>query len=96
MTAYMTVVLTVTDTSWVGEYIKHVPPIMERYGGKPVTVSGPVEVLEGDTIPSQVALFSFPSTEDLKAFMADPDYIPWKEARQAGSITSIFAFNAVK
>jgi NAD(P)H dehydrogenase (quinone) len=96
MTAYMTVILTVTDTSWIGEYVAHVPPIMARYGGKPVTVSGPVEVLEGDTIPSQVALFTFPSTEALKAFMADPDYAPWKKARKAGSTASIFAFNAMK
>lgn len=96
MTAYMTVILTVTDTSWIGEYVKHVPPIMAKYGGQPVTVSGPVEVLEGETVPSQVAIFSFPTTEDLKAFLEDPDYTPWKEARQAGSVASIFAFNAVK
>lgn len=96
MTAYMTVVLTVTDTSWIGEYVRHVPPIMARYGGRPVTVSGPVEVLEGETHPSQIALFAFPSTEDLKAFMDDPEYLPWKEARKAGSEGSIFAFNAMK
>jgi NAD(P)H dehydrogenase (quinone) len=96
MTAYMTVVMTVTDTSWIGEYVRHVPPIMQKYGGKPVTVSGPVEVLEGETIPSQIALFSFPSIEALKAFLADPDYLPWKQARQAGSTASIFAFNAMK
>ena len=81
MTAYMTVILTVTDTGWIGEYVSHVPEIMARYGGRPVTVSGPVEVLEGDTVPSQVAVFSFPSTEKLKAFLADPDYAPWKDAR---------------
>jgi NAD(P)H dehydrogenase (quinone) len=96
MTAYMTVVLTVTDTSWIGEYVRHVPPIMAKYGGAPVTVSGPVEVLEGEVVPSQIALFSFPSIESLKAFMADPDYAPWKQARLAGSTGSIFAFNAIK
>ena len=96
MTAYMTVVLTVTDTSWIGEYVRHVPAIMAKYGGAPVTVSGPVEVLEGEIVPSQIALFSFPSIEALKGFMADPDYAPWKEARLAGSNASIFAFNAIK
>lgn len=96
LTAYMAVVLTVTDTSWIGEYVRHVPPIMAKYGGKPVTVSGPVEVLEGEVTPSQVAVFSFPSTEALKAFMADPDYAPWKKARQEGSDASIFAFNGIK
>lgn len=93
MTAYMTVVLTVTDTSWIGEYVKHVPPIMARYGGKPVMISGPVEVIEGETVPSQVAVFAFPGHDELKGFLADPDYLPWKEARQAGAATSIFAFN---
>jgi NAD(P)H dehydrogenase (quinone) len=96
MTAYMTVILTITDTSWIGEYVKHVPPIMEKHGGRPVTVSGPVEVLEGETFPSQVALFAFPSTEALKAFMEDPEYAPWKDARKEGSTASIFAFNAFK
>jgi uncharacterized protein (DUF1330 family) len=96
MTAYMTVVLTVTDTSWIGEYVRHVPPIMAKYGGAPVTVSGPVEVLEGEVVPSQIALFSFPNIESLKAFMADPEYAPWKAARLAGSTGSIFAFNATK
>jgi NAD(P)H dehydrogenase (quinone) len=96
MTAYMTVVLTVTDTEWIGEYIRHVPPIMERHGGRPVTVSGLVDVLEGDVIPSQIAHFAFPNMEALKAFMEDPEYLPWKEARQAGANTLIFAFNAAK
>jgi uncharacterized protein (DUF1330 family) len=92
----MTVILTISDTSWIGEYVKNVPPIMQKHGGRPVTVSGPVEVLEGDTVPSQVAVFAFPSTEALKAFMDDPDYAPWKEARKAGSTASIFAFNTYK
>jgi NAD(P)H dehydrogenase (quinone) len=96
MTAYMTVILTISDTSWIGEYVKHVPPIMEKHGGRPVTVSGPVEVLEGDSVPSQVAVFAFPSTEALKAFIDDPAYAPWKDARKAGSTASIFAFTSYK
>ncbi|MET0547442.1 MAG: NAD(P)H-dependent oxidoreductase [Caulobacterales bacterium] len=96
MTAYMTVVLTVTDTSWIGEYVSHVQPLMAKHGGKPVTVSGLVEVLEGDEQPTQVATFAFPSMEALKAFMEDPEYLPWKEARLQGSTGSIFAYQSMK
>ncbi len=95
MTAYMTVIMTVTDTSWIGEYVAHVKPLMAKHGGKPFTISGMVEVLEGDTIPTQVATFAFPSMEALKAFMDDPEYKPWKEARLEGSTGSIFAYQSM-
>jgi uncharacterized protein (DUF1330 family) len=93
--AYMAVVLKVTDPSWIAEYGPNVDTIMARHGAKAIILSGSVKTLEGEINPDQVALFEFPSMKSLKDFLADPDYAPWKKARQAGSDASIFAFNSM-
>ena len=94
MAAYMVVYLNLSDPSWVPDYIQNVPAILRSYGGEYVAVSGPIKRLEGDMpVPTQIAIFSFPSQEAIEKFMADPRYKPYKDARIKGSSANVFMFD---
>ena len=45
-------------------------------------------------MPDLVAIIEFPTMEALKAFVADPDYAPYAQARQAGSDSFFLAADA--
>lgn len=86
MTAYLIADVTVTDDSWVPDYAAKVHDIVARHGGRYLSRSGNVDTLEGTPLGGTlVALIEFPSKEAARAFIADPDYAPFAEARKAGS-----------
>jgi uncharacterized protein (DUF1330 family) len=93
MMAYLLVTLKVHDPVWVDDYVANVPAIIRKHGGKYFAVSESVKRYEGTTpTPDQVALFTFPSIGAIDAFIADPDYAPYKAARLAASSADILAF----
>ncbi len=60
--------------------------IVARHGGKYLSRSGSIEQLEGQSQDaSLIALLEFPSADALKAFINDPEYVPYAKARQEGS-----------
>jgi uncharacterized protein (DUF1330 family) len=79
----------VTDESWVANYAENVHPIVERHGGKYLSRSGNIQVLEGeDRGNTLIAILQFPDATSVEAFAADPEYAPFGQARQAGAINS--------
>ena len=52
-----------------------------------------MECVEGSAqAPGGMVVFRFPSMEDVKAFLASPDYEPYRAARIAGADSTFFAF----
>ena len=85
MAAFIIASVLVTDDKWVPEYAARVHEIAAKHGGKYLSRSGNIEVLEGN--PGEltlIALIQFPSKEAAKAFATDPEYAPFGKARQAG------------
>ena len=88
MSIYVIADVKVTDDSWIPEYAANVHPIVHRHGGKYLTRTGNIETVEGEPLDTTlVALIEFPSKEAFEAFATDPDYAPYGEARQAGSVS---------
>jgi uncharacterized protein (DUF1330 family) len=88
MSIYLIADIQILDGTWVPEYAASVHKIVERHGGRYLSRSGNIETLEGNPPESTViALIEFPSRAALDGFAADPDYRPFGEARQAGSIS---------
>jgi uncharacterized protein (DUF1330 family) len=86
MTAFIIASVLVTDDKWVPEYAARVHEIAAKHGGKYLSRSGDIEVLEGNPDElSLIALIQFPNKEAAKAFATDPEYAPFGKARQAGS-----------
>lgn len=86
MTVYIVADVEVTDGAWVPEYAKNVHDIVHKHGGKYLSRSGNIEILEGEPLPTTlIALLEFPNAEAAKAFTTDPEYASFGSARQAGS-----------
>ena len=88
MSVFLIADVTVTDESWIPGYAEKVHDIVGKHGGKYLSRSGNISTIEGDPLESTlIALIEFPSREALDAFVSDPDYAPYGEARQKGSIS---------
>ena len=90
MTVYLIADLKITDDSWVPEYTANVHDIVAKHGGKYLSRSGNITTIEGEGLDTTlIALIQFPSMEAVRAFAADPEYAPYGEARQKGSISRL-------
>jgi len=86
MTVYMIADIKVTDGGWVPEYAASVHELVHKHGGKYLSRSGNVKLLEGKPLDTTlIAILAFPSASALKGFLSDPEYAPYAAARQAGS-----------
>ena len=89
MTVYVVAEIKVTDDSWVAGYAANVHPIVEKHGGKYLSRSGNVTVLEGeDRGNTLIAIIQFPDAASVQSFATDPDYAQYGQARQAGAVNN--------
>jgi uncharacterized protein (DUF1330 family) len=90
MTVFVIADVKVTDDSWVPDYAANVHNIVHKHGGKYLARSGNVTTVEGEGLDTTlIALIQFPSMEAVQAFAGDPDYAPYAEARQNGSVSRL-------
>ena len=89
MTVYLIAEIKVTDDNWVPDYAAEVHPIVEKHGGRYLSRSGNIKVLEGeDRGNTFIAILQFPDAASVEAFATDPEYVPHGKARQEGAINS--------
>ncbi|AXI53659.1 hypothetical protein SuNHUV7_06670 (plasmid) [Pseudoseohaeicola sp. NH-UV-7] len=88
MSVFLIADVKVTDDAWIPEYAAKVHDIVAKHGGKYLSRSGNIQTIEGEGLDTTlIALIQFPSREALDAFANDPEYKPFGEARQAGSVS---------
>jgi uncharacterized protein (DUF1330 family) len=86
MTVYLVAEIKITNNKWVPAYAASVHELVHKHGGKYLSRSGNVKILEGKPLDTNlIALIQFPSTEAVKSFLADPKYAPFATARKNGS-----------
>lgn len=86
MAAFIIASVLLKDDKWVPEYAAHVHEIAAKHGGKYLSRSGNIDVLEGEPQEATlIALIQFPDKASAKAFASDPEYAPFAKARQDGS-----------
>lgn len=91
MAAFIIANVLVTDDKWVPEYAARVHEIAARHGGKYLSRSGNIDVLQGNPGElSLIALIQFPDKQAAKAFADDPEYAPFGKARTAGSESTLW------
>ncbi len=95
MSHYLIAQVKVNDDSWIPDYAANVHNIVDKHGGRYLSRSGNITTLEGD--PSEanlVAIIEFPDMGSLQAFVSDPEYAPFADARRAGTNSSFIAIDA--
>lgn len=88
MTAYVIASVLLKDDKWVPEYAARVHDIAAKHGGKYLSRSGNIDVLEGEPLEATlIALIEFPNKDAAKAFANDPEYAPFAKARKEGTVS---------
>lgn len=86
MTVYLVADIKVTDPSWIPDYAKHVHELVHKHGGRYLSRSSNLVTLEGKSSEAGLkALIEFPTAAAANAFVGDPHYAPYAEARRKGS-----------
>ena len=81
MSAYFILTQTVTDqTAYSEQYVPGVLPFLEKYGAEVLVAAFETEALQGEPADGVVVL-RFPSEQDVRDFVNDPDYRSLKELR---------------
>ncbi len=81
--AYLLVEMHITDPEGYKAYMAAAPAAVKAFGGEYLVRGGRHEVLEGDWQPHRVAMLSFPSFEQARAFYDSEQYV-LARAKRAG------------
>ncbi|MDE2429570.1 MAG: DUF1330 domain-containing protein [Burkholderiales bacterium] len=85
MAAYAIGSLNVHNTAWQQEYVRQMPALLAKYGGKPLCKAYP-EVLEGNSLlPGFAIIVEFPTIEHARGWNDDPAHGPLRELRSSGA-----------
>ncbi len=95
MAAYVITFLEVTDPEAFDAYRKVAGPTFAPFGGKPVVVDGPFEVLEGMVHPKSIVVIEFETLEQAKRWYASPEYARSIPMRQQSANTSLILVDGV-
>ncbi|MEO1037032.1 MAG: DUF1330 domain-containing protein [Pseudomonadota bacterium] len=91
MPFYSIISSTPTSEDWIPSYVASVGAIVTRHGGKYLARTANFERLEGTgDNPAAFVLIEWPDKEAGVAFMDDPEYRPFLDARLAGSVSHHF------
>ena len=95
MAVYVIVNIHSKDLAAYDAYKTGVSSLVRKHGGEYLVRGGATEVLEGDWIPSRIALLKFPDMAAVKAFLNDPEYQPLKSLRHRIADTQMVAVEGI-
>ncbi len=74
MSAFVISDLDVQDEEQVREYVRKVPPLVEKFGGRYIVRRGRIEGLEGAWTPKALVIIEFPTTQQARRWYESPEY----------------------
>lgn len=94
MATMMVVRMDVADDGWMKPYFEVVPDLLAEYGARSLAGGRDIVRIEGDgEVPERIAILEFPTRAAVIGFMDDPRYLPFRNARRAGSRSEIWIFD---
>ncbi len=81
MKAYLVLDFAVHNLPGFRPYISAIPSFIEKHGGRYIVRGVEPTVMEGDWSPELMVILEFPSRENAKAFLGDPDAQPLFDVR---------------
>jgi uncharacterized protein (DUF1330 family) len=73
MKAYLVLDFSIHDLPGFRPYIADIPAFIEKHGGRYIVRGAAPTVMEGDWAPELMVILEFPSRQNAKAFLADPE-----------------------
>jgi len=73
MNAYLILDLSINNFESFREYIERIPLFIKKHGGRYLVQGVEPEVMKGDWHPDRIVVLEFPSNENAKEFLRDPE-----------------------
>ncbi|WP_315743024.1 MULTISPECIES: DUF1330 domain-containing protein [unclassified Bradyrhizobium] len=73
MKAYLVLDLAVHDFASFKEYIDNIPAFIAKHGGRYIVQGAVPSPIEGDWKPERMVILEFPSRQNARDFLGDPD-----------------------
>lgn len=73
MKGFLVLDLSVKDLAGFLEYADKIPTFIEKHGGRYIVQGVVPEQMEGDWLPERLVILEFPSTQNARQFLDDPD-----------------------
>jgi len=73
MKAYLVLDFSITDVQGFLRYVDAIPAFIEKHAGKYIVRGAEPAVMEGDWAPERMVILEYPSRENARAFLGDPD-----------------------
>ena len=86
MSVYMIIDSKIKNRDKYIQYIEQVPPMVEKYGGRYHVRGGKIKAL-GAWKPERIILIEFPSEDNIRQWLASPEYGAIAPLREAGAET---------
>jgi uncharacterized protein (DUF1330 family) len=90
MSVYVILAISVTNAEAYREYAAGAIKVVETAGGRYLTKTGDVQVVEGNFEADRVAIVEWPDVSTANAFYASAAYAPFKSIRHASAKTLCF------
>lgn len=84
----------VTDPAKLTAYAARVRDVVEKHGGRYLSVGGRVEVVEGDPTLTYPVLIEFPDLAAAHSWFDSPEYQELKALRRSGSVANASFFES--
>lgn len=92
MAAYALSLVEVTDPDPFSAYVEKVGPVVERYGGRYLTVGPVADILEGSAGPTSVVLIRFEDLAAARRWYESDDYQAIVSIRHRSARTTVILF----
>lgn len=89
MTAYLILDLAILDLAAFRDYVAGAPAFIQKHGGRYIVRGVEPEIMEGDWTPERVVVLEFPSKDQARAFLDDPDFQALKAVRTSTTISKL-------
>ena len=76
MKGYLVLDLSIKDANGFANYAENIPAFVKKHGGRYLVKGAVPEKMEGEWLPERLVILEFPSPDNARAFLADPDAQP--------------------
>jgi uncharacterized protein (DUF1330 family) len=88
MSVHVLIDIKVKNPDMYGEYVRKVPPIVKKFGGRYLVRGGKITTISGDWHPERVIVLEFDSSEQVRKWLDSPEYAEVAHLRENATITN--------
>ncbi len=89
MTVHIVLDIKVLNKDTYAEYVRIVPPIVKKFGGRYLARGGKITTIEGTWQPERVILLEFDSAEQVQKWFTSPEYRAVAPLREKSTISNM-------